>query len=171
MSYTLFKTVDFGSNYSGLTTVGYKIFDYLGNVSTARTTGAIAIGNGAYGSLVTISSGFVGSIYWDTATGSSVYAIESINPQEGEYLNTYVNTAASGNTVNINLAQTLGHTQTANTVGRALQIARAQGRGNWVINTTTNTLVLYDTDGTTVVASFDLTPHGGPYSSRTVTSE
>jgi len=71
----------------------------------------------------------------------------------------------------LNLAQSIAAAQTGGTVGRALQIARAQGRGNWILNTGANTLTLYDTDGTTVVAVFALSPVGGPYKDRSTTNE
>lgn len=54
-------------------------------------------------------------------------------------------------------------------VGRALQIARAQGAGKWVISN--DTLTLYDVDQTTVIQVFQLAPAGGPYVSRTGQAE
>lgn len=69
--------------------------------------------------------------------------------------------------VNLNLSQTLGTTQTTGSIGRALQLARSQAGGKWVINSVSNTLTLYDLDGTTVTKVFNLSPSGGPFSTRT----
>lgn len=51
-----------------------------------------------------------------------------------------------------------GHT-TVGSAGEALRAARAQGFGRWVLNSDTNILSLYDTDGTTVVQSFLVGPN------------
>lgn len=182
MAYQLNMVVDFGDVYSGVSGVGYRLIDYTGATVTARTTGSIInVNKGAYSSLVSIPDGFKGVIVWDvfpTALASG-YAVESINPQTGEYIGTMypridVNTSsriASGASININLNQYIPAAQNPGTVGRALQIARAQGRGNWVIDANTNTLTVYDTDGTTVIGIFTLYPGTPPYSQRTVSND
>jgi hypothetical protein len=56
--------------------------------------------------------------------------------------------------VNINMTQPVPTSNTAQTVGDALNAARAQGFGKWAING--NTLSLYAPDGSTVIKSFTL---------------
>lgn len=171
MSYILYKTVNFGSNYAGLNTVGYKLIDNTGSVVATRTTSGVqSLGQGVYGASVTFSNGFAGSIYWDTTNGSTVSAVEEINPQTGEYLDTNISSRAPSTGVNINLAQNIGASQTAGSLGRALQLARADAGGNWTVDLTNNTLTLLDTDGTTVIKVFNLTPTGGPYNQRTASA-
>ena len=54
----------------------------------------------------------------------------------------------------LNLAQSIPTSNTAQTVGDALNAARAQGFGKWVLSGTT--LTLYAADGTTAVRTFTL---------------
>jgi hypothetical protein len=56
--------------------------------------------------------------------------------------------------ININMNQPVPTSNTAQTVGDALNAARAQGFGKWTING--NTLSFYAPDGTTVIKSFTL---------------
>jgi hypothetical protein len=56
--------------------------------------------------------------------------------------------------VNINMTQPVPTSNTAQTVGDALNAARAQGFGKWTING--NTLSLYAPDGSTIIKSFTL---------------
>lgn len=77
-------------------------------------------------------------------------------------------TDSSGRT-NLNLAQSLPHTGTdltSGTVGRALQVSRAQAIGKWVVDVNANTLTLYDGDSSTILKVFNITPTGGPYKVR-----
>lgn len=62
--------------------------------------------------------------------------------------------AGAAGKVALDLAQTIPNSNTAQTVGDALNAARAQGFGKWTISGTT--LTLYAGDGTTVVRSFTL---------------
>ena len=71
------------------------------------------------------------------------------------------NTSTNGTFVNINLTkaqldmnQPVPTSNTAQTVGDALNAARAQGFGKWTING--NTLSFYAPDGTTIIKSFTL---------------
>ena len=54
----------------------------------------------------------------------------------------------------LNLGQSVPTSNTAQTVGDALNAARAQGFGKWVLSGTT--LTLYAADGTTAVRTFTL---------------
>lgn len=62
--------------------------------------------------------------------------------------------AGVGSVMQLDLAQAVPTTNTAQTVGDALNAARAQGFGKWTISGTT--LTLYAANGTTVVRTFTL---------------
>lgn len=62
--------------------------------------------------------------------------------------------ARTDNGVKLDLTQSVPTSNTAQTVGDALNAARAQGFGKWVLSGTT--LTLYAADGTTVVRTFTL---------------
>jgi hypothetical protein len=62
----------------------------------------------------------------------------------------------------IDLTQTIPTNNTSQTVGDALNAARAQGFGKWVLSGTT--LTLYAADGTTAVRVFALDKSSGPTS-------
>lgn len=64
----------------------------------------------------------------------------------------------------IDQTQALNETATGATIAAALNAARAQGLGKWVISG--DTLTIYASNNTTVVKTFTLTPSGGPYTSR-----
>jgi hypothetical protein len=61
---------------------------------------------------------------------------------------------------NLNLAQVVATSNTAQTVGDALNAARAQGFGKWVLAGTS--LTLYAADGTTIVRTFTLDSASAP---------
>jgi len=73
--------VDFGSNYAGIGTTGYRLYQANGTDSVARTTtGVVDLSNGAYGvPSVNVPDNAVG-IEWDTGGGSPVYAREDVEP-------------------------------------------------------------------------------------------
>ncbi len=79
----MFLEVNFGSGYSGLATVGYRLYQDDDTDSVARTTtGVFEIGTntGNYGVVVpSIPDNAVG-IEWDTGGGSPVYATEDLVP-------------------------------------------------------------------------------------------
>jgi hypothetical protein len=85
-------------------------------------------------------------------------------------LDAAVTTRLATGPVTIDLTQVLSDSQSAGTVGRALQLARASAKGNWVVDPGTDQLKMYDTTGT-LVATFTLAPAGGPWSSRTIADE
>jgi hypothetical protein len=77
---TIYRDVDFGSAHAGIATVGYQVLDSAGSVVIARTTsGVFEIGGGKYGANFTVAAGFVGTVYWDTTSGSAVSACERID--------------------------------------------------------------------------------------------
>jgi hypothetical protein len=69
-------------------------------------------------------------------------------------------TVTSVTTANLNLAQAIPTSNAAQTVGDALNAARAQGFGKWTLSGTT--LTLYAGDGTTVVRTFTLDSSSSP---------
>jgi hypothetical protein len=83
VSYSRQKTVNFGKARAGLATVGYKFLP--GGARITAGVAEIGTATGCYGALVTITSGFVGAILWDTGGASPVYAAEEINPGTDEY--------------------------------------------------------------------------------------
>jgi hypothetical protein len=92
MSISLVKNVNFGRSKRGLATVGYTLINSSGGVAAARTTvGVYEVGTltGIYAALITFSSGFVGSILWDTGGASPVYATEDYSPAEEQTQFTY----------------------------------------------------------------------------------
>lgn len=74
--------------------------------------------------------------------------IKGVNILNGYYINYNLQPLA------IDMAQPVPTSNTAQTVGDALNAARAQGFGKWTING--NTLSLYAPDGSTVIKSFTL---------------
>jgi len=81
---TLVKNANFGPGQTGLSTVGYRLFNSAGALSGSRITsgvGEILAGTGIYSASVHFSTNFSGSILWDTGGSSPVYATEEYNPQ------------------------------------------------------------------------------------------
>ncbi len=74
----MFLSVNFGSLYAGLSTVGYAQKKADGTDAVARTTtGVTAMGNGVYGVTVTPNAATV-LVMWDTGGSTPVYAAEDI---------------------------------------------------------------------------------------------
>jgi hypothetical protein len=69
-------------------------------------------------------------------------------------------TVTAVTTANLNLSQAVPTSNTAQTVGDALNAARAQGFGKWQLVGTT--LTLYAPDGTTAVRTFSLDSVSAP---------
>jgi hypothetical protein len=65
-------------------------------------------------------------------------------------------------TMTLDMTQTVPTSNTAGTIGDALNAARATGFGSWVING--NTMNLYGPDGTTIVKTFTLDSGSAPKS-------
>lgn len=82
MSYTKLRGVDFGTQSSGLATVGYRLLNADGTTNLARTTAGVVeapAGSGSYQALVTFPDAFSGKLVWDDGQGSPTYASEFIN--------------------------------------------------------------------------------------------
>ena len=77
------KVVDFGTVNSGLSTVGYTLYNVDGTVKKARTTSGvteIGTGTGIYAAEIDFPDDWEGILVWDTGGSDPVYATE-------EYLN------------------------------------------------------------------------------------
>lgn len=103
------------------------------------------------------------------AAGTAGYvlgnAVPTVDPLSADVPGSYSPGTAGyalGNGVKLDLAQAVPLSNTAQTVGDALNAARAQGFGVWRINGTT--LTLYGADGTTTVRSFTLDSATAPTS-------
>lgn len=145
MAYTRFKTAAFGAAKSGLTGVGYQLVDTTGTPVGGRiTSGVMALGGGWYGASVAFGETFTGAIRWDTGEATPLVALEEINAA-GERLD---------------MAQMVPLTNAAQTLGDALNAARAQGFGAWRLVGTT--LALLAPDGLTVVRTFTLDDAANP---------
>lgn len=70
----------------------------------------------------------------------------------------------SSGLVSLNLAQAIPTSNTAQTLGDALNAARAQGFGPWSFNTSTKVLTLFAADGVTTVHTFNLDSATSPTS-------
>jgi hypothetical protein len=136
MPITLVKSVNFGSVQTGLTTVGYRLFNSTGALSGSRVTngvGEILAGTGIYSASVHFSADFKGSILWDTGGSSPVYATEEYNPQPEQ-----------------------------------IQFIKSIEGGRWKLSNTEKTMTFYDTDNSTVVATFGLSGSSGSPSVKDV---
>ena len=71
---------------------------------------------------------------------------------------------SSGQKTQLDLTASVPTSNSGNTVGDCLNAARAQGFGNWVINSGAKTLTLYAPDGSTIVRAFSLDSISAPTS-------
>ena len=161
-TYTYPISASFGAAKSGLaSTVFYRVLSASGTVLTARTNSGVtertdAAGNattGSYEASATFdpSWGFV-RVVWDITGQAGVVAEETIN----------ASAPSIGSAMTLDLTQAVPLTNTAHTIGDALNSARAEGFGNWAI--VGNTLRIYAADGTTVVHQFALDSTSNPTS-------
>lgn len=82
MSVQLIKGVDFGVRKTGLSTVGYTLYNTDGTAKQARTTSGVSetkSGSGSYRCLIIFDDGWNGIILWDTGEASPLYAQEFFN--------------------------------------------------------------------------------------------
>ena len=117
---------------SGLTTQGYTA-TRSGYLDTLNALGA------------TVWSALTANL----TTAGSIGKLLSVFTFNGSNVNSSPQT-----NVNLNLTQAIPTSNTAQTVGDALNAARAEGFGRWVLSGTA--LTLYAGDGTTVVRTFTL---------------
>ena len=80
----LVKTVNFGKSLSDLpASVHFSLYDTLGSVATFRSSGSIyqvGSGTGIYGSEISFSQNFSGSILWEVtaSNGNVVFASDEV---------------------------------------------------------------------------------------------
>lgn len=142
MSVTRVKTVNFGKTKSGLTSVGFTLFDPNGvEVSPRTELGVYEIGilTGVYGAAIEFSDSFNGTILWDTgeATGEA-FASEEINSSDFAG-------SISGDITDIKSA-----------VASDLTFIRDMIGGRWRIDSENFQMIFYKEDNMTEVARFDL---------------
>lgn len=85
MTIKLLKNVNFGGSKGGLSTVGFTLIGFAGEVISARTTGSVhevGTNTGIYAAPITFTSTFSGSILWDTGGEAPIYATEEYNQTE-----------------------------------------------------------------------------------------
>lgn len=92
MSYTRLSGAAFGKGKTGLSTVGYRLYNADNTPNGPRITAGVteSVVPGSYGATVTYPNSFVGKEVWDTGEGTPAYAEKIINPGESEYLDTNV---------------------------------------------------------------------------------
>lgn len=138
-------TVALGVVNSGLAgTLGYTVKDVSGTALVARTTAGVSevlptgvAASGMYrASVAGWDEMWAGFVEWDD--GASLAVCVPFEPK----------------LMKLDLTQAIPTSNMAQTVGDALNAARAQAFGKWVLSGTS--LTLYAADGTTVVRTFTL---------------
>lgn len=78
-------SVNFGLTKTGLTTVGYKLYNSDGTEKQARTTTGVTErgSSGIYAAVINLEDNWKGQIFWDTGEASPRYAAEDYNAGEG----------------------------------------------------------------------------------------
>ena len=86
MAKSRFSTVNFGTDYTGLATVGYTLYNNSGSVYQARVTSDIVEfgSTGIYGAKVNLPTDNPVMVLWDTGGGTPVYGSEENNTQLDE---------------------------------------------------------------------------------------
>lgn len=84
---TLTRYVDFGAEYAGIPTVGYRVLADVGTVLVARSTsGVVNVAGGLYRATFDVVDDVPGVVYWDTVADGPVYASEPLYPAAGASL-------------------------------------------------------------------------------------
>lgn len=156
MPLTLTKTSDFGPDFSGLTSssgISYTVLKSDGSTQSGPTTAGVyelMSGSGIYGASVVFPDNFNGSLLWK-ASGSLgiIFAAEEQN-----YLGTNPKVDDTWTMVN-------ALTGTITGLSGTLQGLWDIAFGRWKINTSNNTMVFYQQDNATVVATFNLYDNNG----------
>lgn len=134
-----------------------KIWDtVLSGHTTSGTTGAAL--NGAGGATDPWLTALPGSYSSGTAGYIVGHNLDATVSSRGTFSGGAVDSVTEN--VNINMTQNIPTANTAQTIGDAMNAARAQGFGKWVLSGTT--LNLYAADNTTVVRTFTLDSSTAP---------
>lgn len=97
MALQIVKSANFGSRKSGLSTVGYALYNSDLSLYRARETSGVsevAAGTGIYSALISFDDLWQGIVLWDTGEATPMYA-----PEDFDYRN-YQNGAGGGFVVN-----------------------------------------------------------------------
>ena len=146
-----------GAN-TGLPVVGTQV----PNATAAAAGGLLVVGTGSgainpSSGAVPVSGDLTSTMKTSVTTAATAATpTASLSGDLTSTMKTSVTTAATAATptVVLNMAQSVPSSNTAQTLGDALNAARAQGFGKWVLSGTS--LTLYAGDGTTVVRTFSL---------------
>jgi hypothetical protein len=131
MPVNLIKTVNFGTSKTGVSTVGYKLYNASGVQSGSRITsdvGEVTSNSGIYSASIHVSEGFTGYVLWDTGEGTPVFASEDID-----------------NVIN-----------TLTLVSSSVDFTKHMTSGRWKLDTSENQMIFYKEDNSTVLATFNL---------------
>lgn len=142
---------------TGSSGVGFTILSSDGSIFQARTTAGVYEefpGSGLYAAFISFPDAFHGSIVWDTGEAllaSRSFATEQYNVEEND---------PKVATNNLMLQQLTGSVNTL-TGSMATALANIQflvdmEGGRWRLDPTTNQMIFYKADNTTVVAKFNL---------------
>lgn len=151
------KSYDFNDNTfktTALTTATLALTHRTGNNSTYNT-GVWSV------NLATVSGFSVGGIYLAQVTNTGAYPPDQEREfQYGSGEGDFAVSSTGG--AKIDLTTAVPTTNTAETVGDALNAARGQGFGRWTISGTT--LTIFANDGTTAIRTFTLDSATAPLS-------
>lgn len=175
-TYTKQIAANFGASKTGLAaSVQYTVTKTDGTTLIAATNAGVAespSGSGIYTTAVANwDSSWAGQITWTITGQSGIAANDTFDAFDQMAASAAaailanpaykLSTSASGQ-VQQDMAQAVPTSNAAQTVGDALNAARAQGFGKWVLSGTS--LTLYAADGTTAVRTFTLDRAAGPTS-------
>ena len=139
---------------TGSSGVGYTLLDQTGATVQFRTTSGVyemVTGSGLYAALVTFPDQFHGSILWDTGETTPRYATEQYNVEENDPR------VADNNGMLGQLTGSVGYLTGSMAISlEHIQFCRDINEGRWKLLATTNQMVFYKADNTTVIATFNL---------------
>jgi hypothetical protein len=171
MPSSLIKTVNFGKTKSGLAaSVGYRLIDNTGAVAQDRTQTDVYEtfpGTGIYASTITFTSGFKGTILWDTGESNPAYAAEDFND------------TVNGSAVSQQVADVTGRVgavagQVESVAGQVIDLAdqirfiRGMTTGRWTLNKKDSTMTYYDESGQNKLVTYELLDENGKPSIESV---
>lgn len=141
-------------------TDGVGVYGQAGGAGAGIMGGATGTGPGIYG--LGGTSGGAGARFQGRGPGADDHGLR-LDSANGKSISAPRHIAGNlEGTAQLDMTQAVPTSNTGQTVGDALNAARAQGFGKWVISGTT--LTLYAADGTTVVRSFTLDDGTNPTS-------
>ena len=151
----------FGPGFTGLATVGYALKDSTGADVVARTTsGVFEVAGGTYAVVAPAVADNVATVQWDTGGASPVYAHEDIGAvlrRVVEHVNADTGSISASAIADAVWNALLSSHSLGGSFGEAFAIVLAIARGGYEISTDGGgTLYAYDTDNSTVIATWEL---------------